>query len=280
MNSALYGIFSAENIECFAPVPIEKCNVRRPDLLVRAGLPAEEAKTVIMFLIPYYDDDGEGNISLYARPRDYHLYCEALFPRLCGRLSEKFSGKFVGFADKSPIEEADAACRAGLGVMGDSYVIINEKYGSFVFLAEVFTDIEPEVFGCDKNGEYPLSYCVHCGACKRACPMISEGTDCLSAVTQKKGELSEKEKEYIIKYKSAWGCDICQLVCPLVQKAIKNGARTPISFFRENRIKNLTADGLCAMSDEEFGKRAFSWRGKATIKRNLELLCGEGDAQK
>ncbi len=99
-------------------------------------------------------------------------------------------------------------------------------------------------------------------------------------MTQKKGELSEKEKEYIVKYKSAWGCDICQLVCPLVQKAIKNGAQTPISFFREDRIKNLTSDGLCAMSDEEFGKRAFSWRGKATIKRNLELLCGTGDVHK
>lgn len=276
MNSSLYDVFSAENIECFAPVPIEKCRLRRPDLLERAGLPANEAKTVIMFLIPYYDDDGDGNISLYARPMDYHLYCDGLFPRLCGKLCEKFGGKFVGFADKSPIEEADAACRAGLGVIGDSYVIINEKYGSFVFIAEVFTDIESEKFGCDKNGEYPLSYCVHCGACKRACPMISEGMDCLSAVTQKKGELSEKEKEYIIKYKSAWGCDICQLACPMVQKAIKNGARTPISFFRENRIKNLTAEELCGMSDEEFRKRAFSWRGKATIKRNIDLLCGKG----
>lgn len=108
--------------------------------------------------------------------------------------------------------------------------------------------------------------------------MISEGMDCLSAVTQKKGELSEKEKEYIIKYKSAWGCDICQLACPMVQKAIKNGARTPISFFRENRIKNLTTEELCGMSDEEFRKRAFSWRGKATIKRNIDLLCGKGGA--
>ena len=52
MNSSLYDVFSAENIECFAPVPIEKCRLRRPYLLERAGLPANEAKTVIMFLIP------------------------------------------------------------------------------------------------------------------------------------------------------------------------------------------------------------------------------------
>ena len=228
-----------------------------------------------MFLIPYYVGDGEGNVSLYARPMDYHYYCDELFPRLCGKLCEKFGGRFVGFSDKSPIEEADAACRAGLGIIGDSYVIINKKYGSFVFLAEVFTDNAPEVFGCDPQGDFPLSYCPHCGACRRACPMTESGMDCLSAVTQKKGELSENERAYIKKYGSVWGCDICQLACPLVKKAIESGAETPIEFFRENRIKNLTVETLSGMTDEEFRKRAFSWRGKATLERNIELLSGE-----
>lgn len=275
MKDELSGIFLSENIECFAPLPIEKCKVRRPDILLRAGLPAEQAKTAIMFLIPYYMGDGEGNISLYARPMDYHAYCDELFPRLCGKLCEKFGGRFVGFSDKSPIEEADAACRAGLGVVGDSYVIINEKYGSFVFLAEVFTDNPPEDFGCDPRGDFPLSYCPHCGACRRACPMTESGMDCLSAVTQKKGGLSENEKAYIKKYGSAWGCDICQLVCPLVKKAIDGGAETPIEFFRENRIKNLTPEALSEMTDEEFKKRAFSWRGRTTVERNLRLLFEE-----
>lgn len=275
MNDALSGIFLSEKIECFAPLPVEKCRLRRPDILLRAGLPAEQAKTAIMFLIPYYVGDGEGNVSLYARPMDYHYYCDELFPRLCGKLCEKFGGRFVGFSDKSPIEEADAACRAGLGIIGDSYVIINKKYGSFVFLAEVFTDNAPEVFGCDPQGDFPLSYCPHCGACRRACPMTESGMDCLSAVTQKKGELSENERAYIKKYGSVWGCDICQLACPLVKKAIESGAETPIEFFRENRIKNLTAETLSGMTDEEFRKRAFSWRGKATLERNIELLSGD-----
>lgn len=275
MKDSLFRIFLSENIECVAPLPIEKCKLRRPDILLRAGLPADEVKTAIIFLIPYYVGDGKGNISLYARPMDYHHYCDGLFLRLCKKLCDKFGGRFVGFSDKSPIEEADAACRAGLGVIGDSYVIINEKYGSFVFLAEVFTDNSPEVFGCDAMAEYPLSYCPHCGACRRACPMTESGMDCLSAVTQKKGELSEEEKAYIKKYGSAWGCDICQLACPLVKKAIETGAETPIEFFRENRIKNLTVDSLSAMTDEEFGKRAFSWRGRATVERNIRLLSDD-----
>ena len=102
--------------------------------------------------------------------------------------------------------------------------------------------------------------------------MTESGMDCLSAVTQKKGDLSEDEKAYIKKYGSAWGCDICQLVCPLVKKAIDGGAETPIEFFRENRIKNLTPEALSEMTDEEFKKRAFSWRGRATVERNLRLL--------
>ena len=52
MNSSLYDVFSAENIECFAPVPIEKCRLRRPELQERAGLTNNETKTVIMCLIP------------------------------------------------------------------------------------------------------------------------------------------------------------------------------------------------------------------------------------
>ena len=76
----------------------------------------------------------------------------------------------------------------------------------------------------------------------------------------------------MIKHRALWGCDICQLVCPLVKKAIESGAETPIEFFRENRIKNLTPEVLSEMTDEEFGKRAFSWRGRQTIERNLKLL--------
>lgn len=272
-NSCLADVFSDEKIEYFAPVPIEKCRVRRSDVISSRGIAPESIRTAIMFLIPYYVDDGvNGNISLYARSLDYHFYCEELFPRLCGTLEKKFGGRFIGFADKSPIEEADAASRAGLGKIGDSYVIINEKYGSFVFIGEILTDIAPEAFGCSANAVYEPSYCDHCGACRAACPMTKDGGECLSAVTQKKGELSEDEKEYIIKHKSAWGCDICQLACPLVQSTIKNGAQTPIEFFYHDRIARLDSERVNAMTDGEFSRRAFSWRGKNTILRNLSLF--------
>lgn len=272
MNKTLEKIFAEEQIEYFSPLPIEKCRVRRADIIERAGMRAEEVKCAIMLLIPYFVDTAEGNISLYARSRDYHLYCEELFPRLCEKLQAAFGGKFIGFADKSPIEETDAASRAGLGKIGDSYVIINEKYGSFVFIGEILTTVSPDVFGCDARAAFEPTYCDHCGACRRACPMVKEGRECLSALTQKKGELTFDERDYIKRYGSAWGCDICQLACPLVREAIKNGEKTPIKFFWEQRINVLTSEMAENMTDEEFSSRAFAWRGKKTILRNLKIF--------
>ena len=263
--------FAEEKIEYFGVLPFSACRLRRPDIIERKGISSESIESAIMLLVPYYVNDGAGNISLYARSGDYHHYCDLLFERLLPKLEARFGGRFLGFADKSPIEENIAASMAGLGKLGDNYMLINEKYGSFVFLGEILSTVKAEVLGFDGKIAEP-AYCPHCGACKRACPMMIEDMECLSAVTQKKGVLSDEEADYLKKYGSAWGCDLCQLACPLNQKVLANGVETPIDFFRENRISTLTSEVLEKMSDEEFKARSFSWRGKAPLLRNLELL--------
>jgi len=264
-------IFEKENIEFYGVVPFGVCRCRRPDLIERAGLRPEEIRSAIVFLVPYYVACEKGNISLYARSGDYHFYCESLFERILPLMRERFGGGFAGFADKSPIEENIAAVRSGLGVLGDNYMLINEKYGSFVFIAEILSTAEPERLGF--SGELlPLAGCLHCGACKRACPAPSHGGECLSALTQQKGELTREQEDYIREYGFAWGCDICQTACPMTQRAIASGAQTPIDFFRENRISVLTQEALDGMTKEEFRRRAFSWRGKSPLRRNLTLL--------
>ncbi|MBR5187794.1 MAG: epoxyqueuosine reductase, partial [Clostridia bacterium] len=180
--------------------------------------------------------------------------------------------------DKSPIEENIAAAKAGLGVLGDNYMLINEKYGSFVFLAEILSTLAPEELGFQGTaGE--AKTCLHCGACKRACPAQIDGAECLSALTQKKGALTEAQENYIRKYGSVWGCDLCQTSCPLTQKAIQNGAQTPIAFFKEKRISVLTEETLNSMSEEEFRLRAFSWRGKAPLLRNLSIVKNQQEQE-
>ncbi|MBQ3490426.1 MAG: epoxyqueuosine reductase [Clostridia bacterium] len=265
-------IFEKEQIEIFGVLPFSACNCRRPDLIERKGVCAQDIRSAIVFLIPYYVQDGEGNISLYARSGDYHFYCDALFARILPELEEKFGGKFLGFADKSPIEENIAAAKAGLGVLGDNYMLINEKYGSFVFLAEILSTVSAQTLGFSGTvGE--AKSCLHCGACKRACPALICGEECLSSLTQKKGALTLKQEEYIRKYGSVWGCDLCQLACPLTQKAVRSNVQTQIPFFKENRISVLTEKELNDMSPEAFRFRAFSWRGKAPLLRNLSIVA-------
>jgi epoxyqueuosine reductase len=263
----LKSVFEKEGIEYFGVLPFEECNCRRADLIERRGVRAEDIRSAVVFLIPYYVGGEKGNISLYARSRDYHFYADALYERILPILRERFGGTFFGFADKSPIEENIAAAKAGLGVLGDNYMLINEKYGSFVFIGEILSTSKPEELGFSGKPAF-VSGCLHCGACKRACPAVSHGGECLSALTQKKGELTEDEEMYIRAYGSVWGCDICQTVCPMN----RNAAETPIAFFREDRIPMLTEEILCAMSKEEFRGRAFSWRGKKPLLRNLSLL--------
>ena len=66
---------------------------------------------------------------------------------------------------------------------------------------------------------------------------------------------------------SSWGCDVCQEVCPHNAKAEK----TPIGFFNEKLVAHLTKDAVSLMDDTAFSERAFSWRGREVVLRNIEL---------
>jgi len=250
------------NIEFFGFMPFSLCETVNPALLERRffGIP----RSVCFFLIPYYVNDGTArNISKYAISRDYHLFARELFDSLKKDASVQFpEHKICGFADSSPFNERFCASRLGLGIIGDNQMLINSKYGSYVFIGEIVTDAE-----CDFS---PVSaeYCLHCGKCRAECPAPEY---CLSAITQKKGKLSEHEKELMLRHQTAWGCDICQDICPLCL----NVCETPIEFFRHDRIPYVTPEIIESIPETEFSERAFSWRGRNTILRNAHILCDQ-----
>ena len=265
-------ILGQYGVEFAAALPFSSCRVFAEDILLRRGICPQKIKSAVMFLVPYYVNDGEkGNISVYARAHDYHYFFDNLYKEVIPQLEKAYGAPFYGFADKSAIAEVHAASAAGLGKIGDSGLIINEKYGSYVFIGEMLTEAEPGVFGITENDCFEPSFCNHCGACKKACPM-SEGLGCLSMVTQKKGELTAEERDFIKRYGSAWGCDICSSACPYTKKAVAEGAQTPIEFFKNDRITVLTSEAVNAMDKATFHKRAFAWRGRKTVLRNLEIF--------
>ncbi len=264
MREQVREIMESFGISLYGALSLSNCHIYNEGLLSRK-LP--DCQSVLLFAVPYYNGaHPERNISLYAAPRDYHLffsilekemlpYFEALFPK----------EKFALTADHSPIDEQDAALQLGLGVKGDNHLLITKEYGSFVFLAEVLSTLDASAFY--KNGVPELCQpkeCLHCGACRRACPCSDS---CLSAITQKKGELTEQEVDWMLDSGVLWGCDVCQMVCPMNRGVLI----TPISFFRDDTVYCLTYDMVQSMPKEEFEKRAFSFRGKKTILRNLKL---------
>lgn len=261
MEKLLADFFRSENIEYYSCLEASDCRLLYPEKL--PGFTA----SVCFFLIPYYVRDvGERNVSLYAVPGDYHYYIKELSERFeKHRKDSKAVFDYRFFADNSPFCERSCAALAGLGVVGKNGLIINPEYGSFVFIGSICLSTHISITHTPENFKGDL--CGNCEKCKSFCPMErGKCPECLSGITQKK-KITDPEAKIISQFPVKWGCDICQSVCPY-NKAAKE---TPIAFFRNERIPFVTTDMLSQMTDAEFSQRAFSWRGREVIKRNLQL---------
>lgn len=233
------------------------------------GFTNYDNESLIVFLFPYYTGlkESDANISLYCRSQDYHLIIKKYLEKISDFILTCFKIETTSYVDIDPIDEIDAAIRCNLGVRGRNHLLINEKYGSFVFIGILKTQtyIEPDV--------YIPGDCLNCNNCIKQCQALklNDFSLCISAVSQKKGELSDSEKKLLINSNSIFGCDECQNVCPM-NKYVK----TPIYDFYENRIAKLTKDMFSNLSNkefkEQFSSRAFAWRGKNVLLRNLTLL--------
>lgn len=254
-SKLLQEFFACEKIEYYASATIDSLPV------IRQRLMPPNAKTAIVFLIPYYVEctNAERNISSYAVSKDYHLYAKELSARLERLFEAVGSNHFVKImCDHSPIDEKGCAERLGLGVIGQNRLLINSEYGSYVFIGEVYTDAIVDIKSVDRTPVSP-EFCKSCNACARACPTLLSGRgECMSALTQKKNPTDE-EQRLLDSAVMKWGCDVCAGVCP----HNKGLAETPIPFFLQNRIEVLTSSDIESMTDEEFLQRAFSWRGRA-----------------
>ncbi len=243
-----------EGIDCFSAIKEDKLSV------INERIMPENAKSCVMFFIPYYTGRHEDrNVSLYSVSLDYHLYIKELSARFEGDGKHYFSF----FSDTSPINERKAAIDAGLGFVGQNGLLFSEKYGSYVFIGTLLTDA---VF--DEN-EYASAKekksCAQCGLCKKNCAFLRGERDfCLSELSQRKN-VTDKELEIIRSQKLVWGCDDCQEICP----HNKDVTLSPIEFFHRDLLERLDADMIENMPKDEFLKRAYAWKGKKTLLRNL-----------
>lgn len=262
LASLLSAFFQKENIEYYASCPLSSLRILSPHRV------PPNVCGATLFLIPYDLGETGGNVSRYAVPRDYHGYIRGFSERLVQFLAENdCPDKTYCAADTSPIDEHDAALRLGLGFRGKNHLIINEAYGSFIFIGAVFTE---KVLSLRGGKPTERTACIGCGRCLSACPSksLSSGdfSGCLSSLTQSK-KLTDEQERAVAGHVLCWGCDICQEVCPHNREV----AATPIEFFKVERTPYLTEETLRNMSDEEFSARAYSWRGRAVPERNLRI---------
>lgn len=257
--------FASERILFFKELKAQDLIVTNEQRWKRVEEKIGTIQSAVLFLIPYNAGQKTTNLSVYAQPRDYHLYVKELSVRFERFLiSSGESINFMGFTDSSPIDERDAALKAGLGILGKNGLLINPHYGSYVFIGEFFLG---SALSPSKAGE--IETCCDCGACELACPTKAVldpiRKNCLSLVSQKK-VWTESDKELMAGATCKWGCDLCQVVCPCNQEVEK----TPIPYFLSDHVTELSRDDLEDV-DGRFSDRAYFWRGKDVLIRNLDL---------
>lgn len=230
------------------------------------------ADGVFVALFPYYVEGESGNISIYARGEDYHTVAMGKLEIIAKKMLELGASRAEIHVDKGSLNDRKAAFEAGLGFFGKNGMLICEEYGSYFFIGQIVNDL-------DIDRDYPMEKaCLDCGECIKHCTgqaLSENGFDiekCVSHISQKKGELTVGEQLLIKKSGLCWGCDVCQMVCP----HNRGLHTTAIPEFMQDRRTYLDVCDLENLSNKEFkekfGQYAFSWRGKAVLLRNLEIL--------
>ena len=241
------------------------------DQLTKPALQLKNLKSVITAAVSY-NNGGESKIlSNYVTAEDYHIYLQNKLQKLVAEIKSQINQDFSYkiFVDTAPFLERALARRAGIGFIGKNSMLINPEFGSYLFLGEIFTDLEIEI---DK----PLD--LDCGEC-RICIDNCEGNalkaeylldaeDCISYLTQKKGILSKNEIEKIDTH--IWGCDACQTKCPYNQN-VKKTEVEKLQTFTADLEYFLKLDRKSPPADLE--KTAVTWRGSRILLRNALIAA-------
>ncbi len=166
-------------------------------------------------------DTPRGRISRYAWGIDYHdviksrLHQFVDWLRDYARMEMGTEAETRLFVDTGRMVDRAAAQRAGLGWYGKNTNILTKKWGSWIFLAEIVTNLP-------LDSDEPLkTTCGSCEICLHACPTgalpapyMLDNRRCISYLTiELRGSIPLELRPLIGTL--IFGCDICQQVCPV-----------------------------------------------------------------
>lgn len=252
-----------------------------------------EAKSILCLALNYYPSTSSGpaapenlptgKVARYAWGEDYHSIIEEKLSRLISAIEDRGGRCWKGYVDHGPLLERAFAERAGLGFIGKNTTLITPDYGSWVFLAEVVTDL-------DLIEDLPMAS--QCGACRRcldACPTGAlaesyrlDARRCISYLTiENKKEIPEEFHAQM----EGWlfGCDLCQEVCPYNRHPIQTNVERLSP--ERGAGPSLSLDEVRSIEDnrrfkERFGHTPLVRAKRSGLIRNanaLHIFNGEED---
>ncbi len=222
----------------------------------------------------------EGNISVYARGKDYHDLLKKRLKQLARAFVAETGAEVKVFVDTAPLMEKPLAAKAGLGWQGKHTNLVSRELGAWLFLGVMLSDAEltpdaPEV-----------DHCGSCTACLDICPTDAfpapyrlDARRCISYLTiEHKGPIP-------LAFRAAmgnriYGCDDCLAVCPWNKFA--QVAREQALWARAE-LKGPGLDALAGLDDgafrEVFSGSAVKRIGRDRFVRNVLIAIGNsGDA--
>jgi len=205
------------------------------------------ARTVVSAALSYYQPGpepaaGEGRLPRYTWSDHYADLREKL-----EALGRRIGGSYRVFVDANQHVDREGAARSGVGFYGKNTLLITRRYGSWVVLGTLVTDVEIEPSA-------PLELdCGSCRLCIDACPThaldepgVLDSTRCLSYWTQAPGPIPDEYREPL--GVQVYGCDICQDVCPWNRGVEKRRGDEPLA--REAEPLVSLRDWLTASDDD------------------------------
>ena len=214
-----------------------------------------DAKTVISlaynYNTPFTHNEKLPKISRYAWGKDYHKIMKHKLQDLCKFIEIMNDNNVISckyYVDDGPVMDKIWAKKAGIGWQGKHTNIINPEYGSWIFLCEIITNLDCNVY--DKPIE---DLCGSCRICIDACPTAAivdeyqlDSNLCISYQTiENKGDIPD----YIDLNGWIFGCDVCQDVCPFNHNNIITNDK---SFYPKQEIFNKTKAELDNITETEF----------------------------
>ncbi len=242
------------------------------------------AKSIILLTMNYgptsepletLADKKSGNISVYARNRDYHDVMKGKLKGIADRLKSKTGKDVKVFVDTAPVMEKPLAAAAGLGWQGKHTNLVSRTQGSWFFIGSIYTEAELT------RDELEVDHCGSCRACLDACPTDAfpapyqlDARRCISYLNiEHKGPIPHEFRKAI--GNRIYGCDDCLAACPWNKFAV---AANEIKLIARADLVAPPLSFLLELDDEAF-RNFFTASpikriGRDQFMRNVVIAAG------